>query len=387
MADLSKIGERERLKPKRGDEPHWQRIMNGCYVGFRPSKRGGRGAWLARAYDADIGKYQRAALGDYPSLNGHEVFNQARRDAEQWAAKIECGGTGPENIITVGDACRAYAASKQSSEMGILERTVFNDPIASVKLKKLRRHHLQGWRKRLEDTPALISRNKTTIATKQRSKSTVNRDMSPLRAALRMVLSEGAPNTDAAWQEALRPHRNADKRRVLFLDEADRRRLVACANQEIGGFLRGLCFLPLRAGALAALTVKDFDPKTRTLTIGRDKSGGARQLVVPPSIASIIEPHCKDKPPTSPIFGRRDGRPWNKDAWKGPIKEAVFASGLPTGVCAYTLRHSVITELIRKSVPALTVAQLAGTSIVMIERHYGHLVQGDAEKALAELVF
>ena len=69
------------------------------------------------------------------------------------------------------------------------------------------------------------------------------------------------------------------------------------------------------------------------------------------------------------------------------IKEAAIAADLPTSVCAYTLRHSVTTELIRKGVPALTVAQLSGTSITMIERHYGHLVQGDAEKALAELVF
>lgn len=104
--------------------------------------------------------------------------------------------------------------------------------------------------------------------------------------------------------------------------------------------------LALQAGALAALKVRDFDPKTRSLTIGRDQSGGARQLVVPPSIASIIEPHCKDKRPTSPIFARRDGRFWNKDAWKGPIKEAVFASGLPAGVWAYTLRHSVIAGVI-----------------------------------------
>lgn len=40
MVDLSKIGERGRLKPKRGDEPHWQRITNGCYAGFRPSSAG-----------------------------------------------------------------------------------------------------------------------------------------------------------------------------------------------------------------------------------------------------------------------------------------------------------------------------------------------------------
>jgi len=32
MVDLSRIGGRERLKPKAGDEPHWQRIRQGCYL-------------------------------------------------------------------------------------------------------------------------------------------------------------------------------------------------------------------------------------------------------------------------------------------------------------------------------------------------------------------
>jgi integrase len=58
---------------------------------------------------------------------------------------------------------------------------------------------------------------------------------------------------------------------------------------------------------------------------------------------------------------------------------------LPSGVCAYTLRHSVITDLIRDGLPVLTVALLSGTSVAMIERHYGHLVRGDAEQALARL--
>ena len=291
MRDLSRIGARAHLKPNKGDEPHWQRITSGCYVGYRPSKRGGRGTWIARAYDTEARKYRRIALGDYPYLSGHEVFNQARLDAERWAMNVGGGAGGLQKIQTVGDACRVYAESKPASELGILKRTVLHDSIANVKLKNLRRHHLQSWRKRLEETPALITRNKTEIRTKQRSKSTINRDMSPLRAALRMVLSEGAPNTDAAWQEALKPHRNADKRRVLFLDEADRKKLLNAANKEIEGFLRGLCFLPLRTKALSSLTVKDFDLKTRTLTIGRDKSGGFRQIVVPQNIASVLEPY------------------------------------------------------------------------------------------------
>ena len=46
MPDLSKIGEREKLKPRSDKEPHWQRLRAGWYVGYRPSRRGGRGTGL-----------------------------------------------------------------------------------------------------------------------------------------------------------------------------------------------------------------------------------------------------------------------------------------------------------------------------------------------------
>ena len=63
----------------------------------------------------------------------------------------------------------------------------------------------------------------------------------------------------------------------------------------------------------------------------------------------------------------------------------MVAAQLPEGVTAYTLRHSVITDLIRDRLPAFTVAQISGTSVAMIERHYGHLVRDDPEYALAQL--
>ena len=106
---------------------------------------------------------------------------------------------------------------------------------------------------------------------------------------------------------------------------------------------------------------------------------------MPQVIASFLAEQGGGKLPTAPIFARADGRPWNKDAWKHPIKNALQAANLPGSVAAYTLRHSVITDLIRDRLPVLTVAQLSGTSVAMIERHYGHLVREDAEQALARL--
>lgn len=387
MADLSKIGERERLKPKQGDEPHWQRLRAFSYLGYRPPKRGGRGTWFARAYDADSGKYRRKALGDYGRSLGHEVFTTARKDAEAWAEQVETGGVRSVEIETVGDACRAYLKVRPGAiAEGVFRRQVFADPVAKVKLSKLRRHHLHDWRCRLAETPALISRSKNgEQRTRPRSDATVNRDMVPLRAALGRVLSPGAPNTDAAWQEALKPKKGADRRRGLYLDHAERVRLVEQISAEAAPFVRALCLLPLRPGALASLSTSDFEKRTRTLTIGRDKHGQPRQITVPPVIADFLAAQVEHKQPSTPLFTRSNGRAWSKDAWKHPIKDAVGLAKLPSGVAAYTLRHSVITDLIRSGLPALTVAQLSGTSISMIERHYGHLVRSDAEHALALL--
>jgi len=137
---------------------------------------------------------------------------------------------------------------------------------------------------------------------------------------------------------------------------------------------------------VAGLTVSDFDKRTRTLTVGRDKTGRSRQIALPEDTANFLARQCKRKLPSAPLIARADGRAWNKDAWKGPIRTAVSAAKLPPGTSAYTLRHSVITDLVRAGVPILTVAQLSDTSVAMIEKHYGHLVRGDAEKALATLV-
>lgn len=387
MPDLSRIGEREKLKIKPGDEPHWQRLRQGCYLGYRPSKKKAGGTWFVRVYDPETNRNSRKRLGDYGTLSGHDVFKQAKADAETWAETVESGGELARDMVTVKDACEAYLEQKPGPiAEGVFRRHVYSDPIAKVKLDKLRRHHLKAWRKRLEEAPALVTRSKKGEKRwKERSKSTVNRDMVPLRAALGMVLKPGAPNTDAAWQDALRPFKGADKRRELYLDRDERRKLIDAASGEARAFVKALCLLPLRPGALASLTVRDFDKRTRSLTIGKDKNGNPRQISLPQVIADFFAVEEKGKLPAAPIFARTSGEAWNKDAWKYPIKEAVKAADVPAAASAYTLRHSVITDLIRARLPILTVAQLSGTSVAMIEKHYGHLVRDDAEEALAAL--
>ena len=381
--DLSKVGERARLKAQR--EPHWQRLRAGCFLGFRPSKRGGKGTWIARAYDEDAGKYRLKALGDFGTLPGNEIFAAAKKEAERLADVVEMGGEVRAKIETVGDACREYAKTRPEAA-DRFRRYVYTDPVAKVKLSKLRRRHLKEWRERLEEQPALVSRSKKgELVHRKRAASTVNRDMAVLRAALAKVLSPGAPNSEAAWQEALKATPNADGQRTLYLDRSERRKLLEKIDAEAAPFVRALCLLPLRPGALAALTAGDFDKRTSELTIGKDKTGKPRRIQLPKEAANLFAGQIKNKLPSAALLMRANGKAWNKDSWKQPIAAAVAAAQLPSDATAYTLRHSTITDLVSAGLPLLTIAQISGTSAEMIERHYGHLISDAAVKALGEL--
>ena len=381
--DLSKVGERERLKAQR--EPHWQRLRAGCFLGFRPSKRGGKGTWIARAYDEDAGKYRVKSLGDFGTLPGNEMFTAAKREAEAIAELVETGGEVRAKMETVADACQEYAKSRPEAEHRF-RRYVYDDPIAKVKLSKLRRRHVKEWRERLEQQPALVSRrNKGEAVLRPRAPSTVNRDMAAVRAALAKVLSPGAPNSEAAWQEALKATPNANGRRTLYLDRNQRRSLLAKIDEEAAPFVRALCLLPLRPGALAALSAGDFDKRTSELTIGKDKTGKPRRIRLPKEAAKLLAAQSANKLPAAPLFMRANGKAWDKNSWKFPIAASVKAAGLPADATAYTLRHSTITDLVSAGLPLLTIAQISGTSAEMIERHYGHLASDAAVRALGEL--
>lgn len=85
------------------------------------------------------------------------------------------------------------------------------------------------------------------------------------------------------------------------------------------------------------------------------------------------------------LFLRDDGRSWAHSDWDKLIREAASIAKLPEGCCLYTLRHSFITEAISQGLTTLDVARLCGTSVLMIEKHYGHLVADAARGRLARV--
>jgi integrase len=126
-----------------------------------------------------------------------------------------------------------------------------------------------------------------------------------------------------------------------------------------------------RPGELASLKVADFSKSQGTLDL--EGKTGRRTATVSSAACQFFTEQSKAKLPTAPLLSREYGDHWNKDSWKKMFKDAVKRARLPTDTVMYTLRHVAITELIMGGMDSFVVARLAGTSVAMIEKHYGHL--------------
>jgi integrase len=389
VSKLDRVDVRNRLTPRR--DPYWHRLETGCFVGFRKMSAEAVGSWSARCRDSATGKQLHQPLGDFSELPAHERFDRAGKAAREWFAHLDRGGN--SGAVSVEQACAAYvthlqAAGREAAAVdaaGRFRRWIDGTKFGATELQKLKPATVSAWRTSLAATLAR-PQDSSKVATRPRSASSLNRDMTALRAALNLAASNGDATSDHAWKAKLRPVKNADGRRDVYLDLEQRRALIGAAQPDVSALLRALSLVPLRPGAMAALTVGSFDKRLATLTIGKDKQGQDRKITLPKATAAFFNEQCTDKLPTAPLLARADGSAWNKDAWKGPVKDAVMAAALPATATAYALRHSTITDLIAKHrLDTMTVAQLSGTSLAMIEKHYGHLLREHAARALASL--
>ncbi len=388
--NLAKVEARGKLAPRR--DPYWQRIEAGCFIGYRRMAADAPGTWLARRRDPETGKQAHHPLGEFAELAAGARFDAAAKAAQVWFKHLDKGGsTAP---LTVKEACANYVAhltasgkAQAASDTKMrFKRWVDDHKIGTIPLQRLKPSDVDAWRKWLADTPAVPQDKASEAPRRARSPSTLNRDMTSLRAALNLALEDGHVTTDAAWKTKLRPIKDADGRRDVYLDLAQRRALIDKAAPDLAALLRALSLVPLRPGAMAALVAGNFDARLATLAIGKDKQGQDRKITLPKATAEFFASHSKGKPAGAPLLARADGSAWNKDSWKYPVKDAVAVAELPSNVTAYALRHSTITDLIAlHKLDTLTVAQLSGTSLQMIEKHYGHLLRDHAARALANL--
>lgn len=377
--DIDKKRVRDDLAPRR--EPYWGApVERGLFVGFRRLELGGN--WVAR-YRNEEGKQVYRALGPVTTANDYEA---AKQEARRWRRSVD-EGVVVDRLLTVADVCRDYADAMDAEgrtraahdNRKRFRRIVEDDPIGKIRADKLTQRHLEQWLERM--AAGKMTGRKSGLP----SRATINRNLTSLKAALNRALSRREIPKDRAIEwEAVKPHKDADGTRDIYLEREERRALLEAAGGDLRDLLLCVALTGCRPGDPAAMLRKDYDDRTGSVTF-RTKTG-ARTIPVSPAAQELFDRLAEGKKPGDLMF-TNGGAPWTPQAWAPLVKRAAAKADLPEEIVAYNLRHSWITDAIMGGMDLLTVARLTGTSLEMISKTYGHLVHGAARDKLASLSF
>ncbi len=322
---------------------------------------GGKAIEVARACIEYVKALRKEARKD----TAHDAHMRFRRTVYGNTADTELAET---NAVASG-------APDAVEDIGRLEgKKAKKDPephsIADVPVAKIRSKRIKDWHL------GLVSGGL--------SKASANRTLTALKAALNLAVRNRAVNAAVAqeWGE-VQPLKGASKRRELFLDVGQRRALLASAKGAGRELMEAAASTGCRAGELVSARRSAFDARTKSLTVSGKT--GPRTIPLVPSAVDLFMRVARDKLPSAYLLTRDDGKPWAHSDWDELVKEAAKDAGLPQETCLYTLRHSFITQALLDGMSTLEVAKIVGTSLAMIEKHYGHLVQTTARERLARV--
>jgi len=95
--------------------------------------------------------------------------------------------------------------------------------------------------------------------------------------------------------------------------------------------------------------------------------------LLPPTDNPILFPNSRGGRIDFRSFGRRQWKPAQKAAGVEPLRDL------------YDLRHTYATFALRAGVPVFAVSRFMGSSIAMIDHHYGHLAHDSRQHAVSLL--
>lgn len=367
---IKSVGDRKKLDPRR--EPYWDRIEAGCFLGYR-KLTDGTGTWIAR-WRTDEGTQKYQAFGS------HQNYDDAAKLAREWFEQCRGGST---EIVDVEEACRRYVTDRRSEKgdatakdaEGRFKRLVYGTKFGRIKLSALRTAHLTDWRN------AMVERDEDDEDddpdADRRAKDSANRNLATLKAALNLAYRMGLVANTAQW-DRVEAYKGVGKRRDVSLTMADRKKLIAAATPDLTTFLQAMLLTGCRPGELASCTVGDLDPAGLLTVTGKT---GRRTVPLSPKALALLRGAAGQRDAPEPLL-TRSGIAWTRFEWRDAFREARNAACLPETVVMYSLRHVAISEMLVSGMDPMTVSKIAGTSIEMISRHYGHLIK---ERVVAQL--
>jgi integrase len=244
---------------------------------------------------------------------------------------------------------------------------------------------LRGWLSALAKSPAKGRKHEAGAEPLRRRRSTANRTLAILKAALNLAFREGLVPSDAAWRR-VKPFKGVDAARLRYLSVAEAQRLINACDPDLRGLVQAALQSGARYGELARMRAYDFNPDANTVTVGQSKSGKPRHVFLTDEGAALFRRWCAGKAGNALLF-TRGGEAWQKSNQARPMRLACQRAKIEPAIGFHQLRHSYCSLAIMAGAPLLVVAKNVGHADGrMVEKHYGHLAQNyiaDAIRAAA----
>jgi integrase len=378
---------RGRLKAR--GKPYWRALEPGLHLGYRRPVSGA-GKWLARHY---IGgeRYEVeviAVADDFSDADGVAVLDyyQAQALARTRMVARAHAAAGKTKPLTVADAIGSYIefleTNRKSGREGRYAADAFILPtLGKIEVAALTTDQIRTWLNKLAKAPARIRTKKGEEQQfktggdpeqARRRKSTANRILTVLKAALNRAWRDGKVTSDSAWRR-VEPFEDVESARVRYLTMGEVNRLLDKCPPAFKRLVRGALETGARYGELCAFTVADFNADSGTVAVRTSKSGKPRHVVLTEQGAAFVAEITTGRPGDSPMFVKDDGSPWLRDHQKQPVAEACKAAEIKP-INFHGLRHTWASHAVMNGVALIVVAKNLGHSGTrMVEKHYGHM--------------
>jgi integrase len=377
-------------------EPYWRNIQEGRAIGYRRIAGGKAGTWIARFYDAQgerVRKYQSlGAADDLLDADGVTTltFAEAQEAARGWFREITRAGgrviEAPSVKEVMADYLRDYLA-RGGKAAGTLQNTInahILPALGDKKASELTHAAIRRWHHGLATAPARL-RTKAT-ATKQATRkiapddaegqrarrSSANRILTVLKAALNLAFQDGRIASDEAWRR-VKPFQNAEAARIRFLTDGEAARLVNAAEPGFRPMIQAALLTGARWGELTRLRVADYNPDAGTLHIRQSKSGKPRHVTLTDEGKEFFAQQAAGKAAKALLLTRPDGAEWGKSEQQRPMKAACEIAKIAPAIGFHILRHTHASRLARAGVSLAVIAAQLGNSEAICAKHYSHL--------------
>ena len=174
----------------------------------------------------------------------------------------------------------------------------------------------------------------------RRRRSTANRTLTILKAALNSAFDEGLAKSNAAWGRRLKPFRQVDAARTRFLAVAEAQRLINASDPDFLVLVRAALATGARYGELCRLRVADFNPDAGTLAIWTSKSGAGRQVFLTDEGVALFKQITLERANDEIMLRKADVAAWKKSEQLRPMAAAVERASISPRIGFHGLRHS-----------------------------------------------